>query len=113
MPLFLWVGVNHHGHTVIFACALLSRETEEDYKWAFEKFLQYMDGKKPKAILSDQCASIEKGISDTFGHETTHRYCAWHILRKVSTKLGNIPDKKDIDEDIKVIVYGSISISEF
>lgn len=33
MPLVLFVGVNHHGQTIIFACALLGRESIEDYKW--------------------------------------------------------------------------------
>ena len=72
-----------------------------------------MDGKKPKALLSDQCASIECGIKNIFGDETLHRYCVWHIMNKLPTKLGNIVNKKQVEEDIKAIVYGSVTRFEF
>lgn len=52
-----------------------------------------MNGVKPRAILSDQCASIESGIRHVFGQETVHRYCSWHILHKLPTKWGNVTDK--------------------
>jgi zinc finger SWIM domain-containing protein 3 len=31
MPLFLLLGVNHHGSIVLFACGIISRETIESY----------------------------------------------------------------------------------
>lgn len=73
MALVLFVGVNHHWQTVIFACALLGRETEEDYKWCMEKFVACMNGVKPGGILTDQCPSIEKGVRHVLGDDTVHR----------------------------------------
>lgn len=59
--------------------------TEE--RWVFSKFVECMKGVKPGAILTDQCKSIEIGVK----HElrgTLHRFCAWHITHKLSTKWG-------------------------
>jgi zinc finger SWIM domain-containing protein 3 len=50
MPLVLFVGVNHHGQSILFACALISKEDEDSYKWVFSKFLECMNGIKPAAI---------------------------------------------------------------
>ena len=94
MPLVLFVGVNHHWQTVVFACALLAKETEDEYKWCMEKFLSCMNGVKPGGILTDQCPSIESGIRHVLGPETVHRYCSWHILHKLSGKWGAQDDKE-------------------
>jgi zinc finger SWIM domain-containing protein 3 len=88
MPLVLFVGVNHHGQSVIFACALLAKEGEAEYKWCLQRFLDCMGGIKPGAILTDQCASIEAGIHEVLAANTVHRYCSWHILHKLTSKWG-------------------------
>ncbi|XP_078152577.1 protein FAR1-RELATED SEQUENCE 6-like [Carex rostrata] len=113
MPLVLFVGVNHHWQSVIFACALLSRETEADYKWCMKKFLACMKGVKPGGILTDQCPSIASGISHVFGDETVHRYCAWHILRKLPEKLGGADNKDGIILLVKDVVYNAKTPIQF
>lgn len=113
MPLVLFVGVNHHGHTVIFACALLAKESVEEYKWCVSRFLQCMGGVKPGGILTDQSASIEAGIRHALAPETVHRFCSWHILHKLCTKWGNVPDKTDLTDRVKEILYQSHTPMEF
>ena len=113
MPLVLFVGINHHGQSVIFACALLSQEGADEYKWALSKFLECMGDVKPKAIMTDQCLSIEIAVRDIFGDETVHRNCSWHILHKLTEHWGNVKGKKDRTTRIKDIVYNSLSIDEF
>jgi len=73
MPLVLFVGVNHHGQTIVFACALIPREIEENYTWVFQ-FIDCMNGVHPGAILTDQCQSIEKGMKNVLS-STVNPYC--------------------------------------
>ncbi|XP_078181731.1 protein FAR-RED IMPAIRED RESPONSE 1-like [Carex rostrata] len=113
MALVLFVGVNHHWQTTIFACALLGRETEEDYIWCMEKFVACMNGVKPGGILTDQCPSIEKGIRYVLGSDTVHRYCAWHILHKLPEKFGGQEDKTALTYLVKATVYESRTESQF
>lgn len=47
MPLCLFVGVNHHGQSIVFGRGLLSSETIESYKWLFQEFMVCMYGKAP------------------------------------------------------------------
>ncbi|KAK9755782.1 hypothetical protein RND81_01G050200 [Saponaria officinalis] len=43
MPFSPFVGVNHHGSTVIFAAVLVSYEDMETFEWGFEKWIECMD----------------------------------------------------------------------
>jgi zinc finger SWIM domain-containing protein 3 len=112
MPLVLFVGVNHHGQTIIFACALVSQEFEENYTWVFSRFIDCMKGVHPGGILTDQCQSIEKGMKNVLVG-TVHRYCAWHIMRKLPMKWGRKPNKDRLTEQVKYVVYGSVTKKEF
>ncbi|BBN68073.1 hypothetical protein Prudu_271S000200 [Prunus dulcis] len=55
------LGVNNHGHTIVLACAFLSKETTESFIWMFEEFKKVMLGGEPKTIITDQ----DKAIWDT------------------------------------------------
>jgi hypothetical protein len=52
MPFGMFVGVNNHFQSVIFAGVLLTNETSIDFKWAFEEFIAMMGGKAPSTILT-------------------------------------------------------------
>lgn len=58
MPLGVFVGVNHHLQSTIFACALVRDETEESFVWLFRTFLRCMNGKQPTIILTGRCAFL-------------------------------------------------------
>ena len=58
MPFTIFVGVNHHGQTILFGCGLLSKENTETYNWLFKTWLECMSGKALKAIVIDQCMAI-------------------------------------------------------
>ncbi|XP_042973095.1 protein FAR-RED IMPAIRED RESPONSE 1-like [Carya illinoinensis] len=47
-----------------------------------------MDGISPKAIITDQDRAMKNAIALVF-LETRHRFCLWHILKKVPEKLGS------------------------
>jgi hypothetical protein len=52
LPFGLFVRVNNHLQTIIFGGLLLTTETSEDFKWAFEKFMEIMNGAAPQTILT-------------------------------------------------------------
>lgn len=44
------VGINNHGHTILFECDFLDGEITEACAWLFNMFLQAMKDKKPTTI---------------------------------------------------------------
>ncbi|XP_066163743.1 protein FAR1-RELATED SEQUENCE 5-like [Oryza sativa Japonica Group] len=77
----------------IFGCALLREETVEAFKWLFETFTEAMHGKRPSAILTDNCHQMEVAIKAVWP-ETVHRVCKWHVLKNAKENLGNIYSKR-------------------
>ncbi|XP_047318834.1 protein FAR1-RELATED SEQUENCE 8-like [Impatiens glandulifera] len=53
-----FVGVNHHGQSILLECGLLSSEDSESFIWLFKAWLTCMNERAPKAIITDQCRSI-------------------------------------------------------
>ncbi|KAF2927671.1 hypothetical protein DAI22_06g222300 [Oryza sativa Japonica Group] len=93
MPFGIFVGVNNHFQTAIFGCALLREETIEAFKWLFQTFTDAMHGKRPAAILTDNCHQMEVAIKAVWP-ETIHRVCKWHVLKNAKENLGNIYSKR-------------------
>ncbi|GKV49141.1 hypothetical protein SLEP1_g55907 [Rubroshorea leprosula] len=78
LPFAPFIGVNHHGQSTLFGCALLSDEQEDNFVWLFEWWLRCMGGKAPGAIITDQDPAITNAIKRVFPN-TRHRFCSWHI----------------------------------
>ncbi|KAL8490343.1 hypothetical protein ACS0TY_026015 [Phlomoides rotata] len=53
MPFASIVGVNHHGHSILLGCALVTHEDAESFRWIFQNWLQAMNGVHPNAIITD------------------------------------------------------------
>jgi hypothetical protein len=96
MPFAVFVGVNHHGQSILLGCALLSNELTPTFTWCFNSFIGCMHGKAPSAIITDQCGAITAAVKHVF-RTTRHRFCLWHILKKVPEKLGGIADKAEVN----------------
>lgn len=71
-----------------------------------------MRGRAPKAIITDQCRSIQAAVVEVFS-ESHHRFCFWHIMKKVPEKLNGLTQYKEIKKTLKTLVYDSIEASEF
>ncbi|XP_024041931.1 protein FAR1-RELATED SEQUENCE 5-like [Citrus clementina] len=87
MPFAPFVGVNHHGQSILLGCGLISREDTKIFTWLFEAWLSCMFDSPPLGIIIDQDRAMQKAIENVFP-TTRHRWCLWHIMKKVPEKLG-------------------------
>lgn len=107
-PLLLLVGVNHHIQTTVFGVALLCDETVDSFVWVLQMFLEGMNNKKPKVILTDGDNSVQNAIAHVLP-EATHRLCGCHLLENVDKTITDI----NFSRDFKQIIYEFYSENEF
>ncbi|KAL4580155.1 hypothetical protein LXL04_016336 [Taraxacum kok-saghyz] len=79
-PFATFVGMNHHGQSILFGGALLENEKEETFEWLFEHFLKCMFSKYTNSIITDQDKAISNAIKKVFPN-SRHRFCTWHIKK--------------------------------
>lgn len=65
-PFAPFSGVNNHGQTTLFGCALLLDESTDSFVWLFKTFLNAMNGKHPQTIFTDQATPIMNAIKQVF-----------------------------------------------
>ncbi|XP_022888998.1 protein FAR1-RELATED SEQUENCE 2-like [Olea europaea var. sylvestris] len=87
MPFAPFVGVNHHCQSTLLGCGLISNEDTNTFVWLFRTWLKCMHGQPPHGIITDQDRAMQNAIEVVFPH-TKHRWCLWHILKKLPEKFG-------------------------
>ncbi|XP_058181113.1 protein FAR-RED IMPAIRED RESPONSE 1-like [Rhododendron vialii] len=112
MPFAPFIGVNHHGQSILLGCGLISHEDTKSFSWLFKTWMTCMWECAPKAIITDQCMSMKNAIEEVLPN-TRHRWCIWHILKKVPEKLGKYDAYKSISTSLRNAVYDSLTIEEF
>lgn len=112
MPFAPFVGVNHHGQSILLGCGLLSNEKIQTFTWLFKAWLVCMKGRAPIGIITDQDMAMKSAVESVFP-DTRHRWCLWHIMKKLPEKLSGYNDYKSIKFSIKHAVYDSLSNTEF
>ncbi|XP_045809922.1 protein FAR-RED IMPAIRED RESPONSE 1-like [Trifolium pratense] len=112
MPFAPFVGVNHHGHSTLLGCALLSNEDTKTFTWLFKTWSECMNGCSPNAIITDQDKAMKKAIEVVFP-KARHRWCLWHIMKKVPEKLGRHSNYESIKTFLHDAVYDSSGTSDF
>ncbi|XP_047333206.1 protein FAR1-RELATED SEQUENCE 6-like [Impatiens glandulifera] len=111
MPFAPFVGVNHHGESVLLGCGLISKEDSETFIWLFKTWLTCMGGRAPQGIITDQCKAMEIAIGEVFP-DSHHRLCLWHITKKIPFKFSSYANYKLIKKNLKNIVYNSLIAEE-
>ncbi|CAO2814072.1 unnamed protein product [Amaranthus hypochondriacus] len=61
MPCGIFVGIDNHGKTILFACALLRNETTTTFSWLMKTFVSIMKN-PPKTIIIDQDPWMSRAI---------------------------------------------------
>ncbi|CAH9089712.1 unnamed protein product [Cuscuta epithymum] len=112
MPFAPFVGVNHHGQSLLMGCGLVSNEDTQTFVWLFKAWLECMDGIAPMGIITDQDRAMQNAIAIVFPN-SNHRWCLWHIMKKVPEKLGGDAHKDEILDVIHDCIYDSQYTQEF
>ncbi|KAF1897669.1 hypothetical protein Lal_00032426 [Lupinus albus] len=107
-PVVIFSGVNHHKQTTVFAAGMVSNETEETYVWLLGNFLEAMNGKHPKCVITDGDLSMKNAIKRIFP-ATHHRLCAWHICNNAGKNIK----KNNFHKDFQKVLYADVEIDEF
>ncbi|XP_057740027.1 protein FAR1-RELATED SEQUENCE 4-like [Arachis stenosperma] len=66
----------------------------------------------PKGFLTDQCASIKRALEACMP-TTVHRWCIWHIMKKIPSKLNGYKGHADIEQQMSHVVWNSHSKDSF
>jgi len=112
IPLISFVGVNHHGQSVLLGCGFLGHESVEYFIWILKAWLKCMLGRPPLVIVTDQCKPLQSAVSEVFPN-ARHCYCMWYIMQRVPEKLGGLKGYETIKRQLNKAVYDSLKISEF
>ncbi|KAF5466788.1 hypothetical protein F2P56_016685 [Juglans regia] len=112
IPLFTFVGVNHHGQSVLLGCGLLADETLETYIWFFRAWLTCMSGRPPQTILTNQCRTMQSAIAEVFPR-AHHRFCLPHVMQSILDNLGELLEYDAFQNEFRRIVYDSLKVDEF
>ena len=112
MPFAPFVGVNHHGQSILLGCGLISNEDTDAFTWLFKSWLKCMNSCAPNAIITDQDKAMKNAIEIVFPN-TRHRWCLWHIMKKLPEKLKGYNEYDSMKSAIQCVVYNSLSTIEF
>ncbi|XP_073362989.1 protein FAR1-RELATED SEQUENCE 5-like [Aegilops tauschii subsp. strangulata] len=88
MPSIPFVGLNNHRCTMVFACAIVSDETEATYVWLLNTFLKANCQKRPKSVITDGDAAMIRAIRKVLS-DVWHRLCSWHIEKNMQKHLNH------------------------
>ncbi|XP_077249116.1 protein FAR-RED IMPAIRED RESPONSE 1-like [Tasmannia lanceolata] len=112
-PFAPFVGVNHHGQSVLFGCALIADETIPSFIWVLETWVFAMFNHHPKAIITDQDRAMKAAIALVFS-KTRHRFCLWHIAQKIPIKVGHLcRDGGSFITRWNDCIYSCMTVAEF
>ncbi|XP_021771802.1 protein FAR1-RELATED SEQUENCE 7-like [Chenopodium quinoa] len=83
-----WCLLHLQGLTIIrapFAC-FIANEDIVSFEWLFRSFLKAMSGNEPNCMITDQDPAM-KIVVTSVCKKTEHRFCMWHIMKKLPDKV--------------------------
>lgn len=89
VPFAPFTGVNHHGQTVLFGCALLFDESEATFVWLFKTFMAAMDDHAPVSLTTDKDRAIQAAVKLVFP-ETRHCLNKWNVLIEGRDRMAHV-----------------------
>ena len=107
LPLVPFVGVNHHKHTVIFGCGIISHENKNSYEWLLRTFSNANIQKHPISVITDGDLAMQRAIRIAWPN-SSHRLCGWHIEQNLVRNVHN----DNLKEAFRVFMYDCCSIQE-
>ncbi|XP_022731195.1 protein FAR1-RELATED SEQUENCE 3-like [Durio zibethinus] len=108
VPFAPFSGLNHHGQTILFGCALLLDDSEASFVWLFKTFLTAMNDCQPVSLITDQDRVIQTAVSQVFPG-VRHCINKWHVLREGPEKLAHVCH---VHPNFQVELYNCINLTE-
>ncbi|KAL6839736.1 hypothetical protein ACP4OV_030424 [Aristida adscensionis] len=113
MPFTPLTGINGHGKTTVFGCALLENDKAETISWLLRIFLDVMDGKKPSIIMTNQDTVMQESIAEVFP-TVFHRFSMWHVMREAAAEFGGfMVNRPGMQDQLTRLVTDSLTTEEF
>ncbi|XP_021725326.1 protein FAR1-RELATED SEQUENCE 5-like [Chenopodium quinoa] len=81
-----FTGVDHHKSCITFIVGFIAKEDIVSFEWMFRSFLKAMGGNEPNCMITDQDPAMKIAIKSVFKN-TEHRFCMWHIMKKLPDKV--------------------------
>ncbi|XP_022869242.1 protein FAR1-RELATED SEQUENCE 5-like [Olea europaea var. sylvestris] len=100
------------GDVVTFDTTYLTNKYDMPFAPLLETWMLCMHGQAPNGIITDQDRAMQNAIQIVFPN-TRHRWCLWHILKKLPEKFGYHKDKSSIFSCMHGLVYDSQFVEEF
>ncbi|XAR50529.1 hypothetical protein NMG60_11004879 [Bertholletia excelsa] len=112
IPLLAFLGVNHHGQSIMLGCGLLVDESLETYIWLLRAWLTCMSGRPPQTILTDQTKSLQTAIAEVFPR-VHHRLCLSFVMRSILENLGELQESGTFHNLVNRTVHSCLKVDEF
>ncbi|CAL5373415.1 unnamed protein product [Camellia sinensis] len=112
VPLVSFVGVNHHGQSILLGCGLLADETLETCVWLLRTWLTSMLGRPPQTMLTDQCKALQTAIAEVCPR-AHHRLCLSLVMQIILEKSGRLRESEEFRTVLGRIVHNSVNVDEF
>lgn len=103
-----FTGVNHHGQTILFGCALLLDDSEASFVWLLRTFLTAMNDRPPVSIVTDQDRAIQAAVNQVLP-KARHCISKWHVLREGQERLAHVCLA---NPSFQVELYNCINLTE-
>ncbi|KAL5698291.1 hypothetical protein ACHQM5_029350 [Ranunculus cassubicifolius] len=89
LPFVPILGINNHCQIVLFGSALLFTDSEESFEWLVRAWMNAMNGKEPKIVLTGNDSPIEEVIERVFPG-CCHRFSTWKVIQNAKKNLGDV-----------------------
>jgi len=108
VPFAPFTGVNHHGQTILFGCALLLDDSDASFVWLLKTFLTAMSDCPPVSIVTAQDSAIRAAVSQVLP-KARHCISKWHVLREGQERLAHVCRTYP---NFQVELYNCINLTE-
>lgn len=84
-------GVNDsHAGLFVVAFAIVSEETEDNWRWFLEHLKQSIEPGRKLVFISDRNHGILEGVNNVFP-KCTHGYCYKHLIANLKDNFRGVP----------------------
>ncbi|EOA33692.1 hypothetical protein CARUB_v10019873mg [Capsella rubella] len=113
LPLIAFVGIDHHGDSILLGCALLPDQSFDTYLWLFRAWLTCMLGRPPQTFITQQCKAMRTAVSQVFPR-AHHRLSLTHVLHNIFQSVVQLQQDSDLFRMVlNRVVYGCLKVEEF